>query len=58
MNFKYQLELLAVGFNRSFSFVASRLKHFPQLSLGEQISYPVIGVGLILVIISIIMFII
>ena len=58
MNFKYQLELLAVGFNRSFSFVASQLKHFSQLSLGEQISYPVIGMGFILVMISIVMFII
>lgn len=40
-----------------FSYVINQLKDFPSLSLGEQISYSAIGVGIVLVLISMVMFI-
>ena len=44
-------------FSNLFSYVTDQLKDFPSLSLGEQIAYAVIGVGILLVFISIILFI-
>ena len=44
--------------NQLFSFVGNKLKNFKNLTLGEQISYAVIGCGLFLILLSIILFII
>lgn len=46
------------SFSNLFSYVTNQLKDFPSLSLGEQIAYGAIGVGILLVLISIVMFII
>ena len=40
-----------------FNFIISKLKNYKNLSLGEQIAYPVIGAGILLILISIILFI-
>jgi ABC-type transport system involved in cytochrome c biogenesis permease subunit len=44
--------------NQLFNFVGNKLKNFKNLTLGEQISYAVIGCGLFLILLSIILFII
>jgi hypothetical protein len=44
--------------NSFVNFIGSKLKNFKNLTIGEQISYPAIGLGLILVLVSIILFII
>jgi len=49
---------ISQSFSNLFSYVTDQLKDFPSLSLGEQIAYAAIGVGLLLVLISIILFII
>ncbi len=58
MGFKEGLD----NFNRKvgyfFSFVAGKLKNFKNLTLGEQISYSAIGVGFILILASIVLFVI
>lgn len=58
MGFKDGLD----NFNRKisyfFSFVAGKLKNFKNLTLGEQISYSAIGVGLIMILASIVLFVI
>ena len=58
MDFKEQLGQLNASLNHSINFVLNKLADFPGLSLGEQISYPAIGIGFILIIISAVMFII
>ncbi|PIZ51513.1 hypothetical protein COY27_03385 [Candidatus Woesearchaeota archaeon CG_4_10_14_0_2_um_filter_33_13] len=44
--------------NNFFNFVLFKLKNFKSLSLGEQISYALIGCGFFLLLISIVMFLI
>ncbi|MBU1111325.1 MAG: hypothetical protein KJ896_00980 [Nanoarchaeota archaeon] len=39
-------------------FVVSRLKNYKNITLGEQIAYPCIGSGMLLIFVSIILFII
>lgn len=41
-----------------FTFIADKLKNFKNLSLGEQIAYCCVGIGFILIIVSLIMFIV
>ncbi|HLD01009.1 MAG TPA: hypothetical protein VJC39_04645 [Candidatus Nanoarchaeia archaeon] len=41
-----------------FSFIAEKLNNFKTLSIGEQVSYLIIGGGLLLILISIMLFII
>ncbi len=41
-----------------FSFLAGKLRNFPNLTLGEQISYSSIGGGLLLILIAIVLFIV
>jgi hypothetical protein len=41
-----------------FSFVGNKLGNFKELSLGEQIAFGCIGAGLILILISIVLFIV
>ena len=43
--------------NKVLVLVNGKLKNFKNLSLGEQLSYSSIGVGLMLVLISILLFI-
>ena len=44
------------GVGDFFSFIADRLAHFNTLSRGEQASYVVVGVGIILVLVSLVLF--
>lgn len=55
--FNVQLNLLVKKVKAFFTFIYNKLKNFKNLTLGEQISYVSIGLGLILVIISVILFI-
>lgn len=56
--FQQQVALFNRRFSAFFSFVLGRIKNFKNISLQEQIAYGVIGVGLVLMIISIILFLI
>jgi len=38
------------------NFIISKLKNFPNLSIGEQISYPAVALGFILILVSVILF--
>lgn len=40
------------------NFIRGKLKHFKNLTLGEQISYSSIGAGLLLILISLVLFIV
>jgi ABC-type transport system involved in cytochrome c biogenesis permease subunit len=53
-----QLNQVNQRINNFFNFVIGKLKNYKNLSLGEQIAYPVIGVGFLLILISIILFIV
>ena len=52
-----QLNQVNEQINDFSNFVIGKLKNYKNLSLGEQISYPVIGAGLLLILISIPLFI-
>lgn len=39
------------------AFVGGKLKNYPSLSIGEKISYPAIGLGFILFLTSVVLFI-
>lgn len=52
-----QLNQINEQISRFFGFVINKLKNYKNLSLGEQIAYPVVGAGFLLILISIIMFI-
>ncbi|MBI2151590.1 hypothetical protein HYU21_02580 [Candidatus Woesearchaeota archaeon] len=43
--------------NDFFNFIADKLKNYKNLSIGEQIAYPAVGLGLILILVSLVMFI-
>jgi hypothetical protein len=53
-----RLEIFNKNINQLFNFVGSKLKNFKNLTLGEQISYAIIGCGLFLILVSIVLFII
>jgi len=55
--FQQQLNLMARQISAFFSFIGNRISNFTRLALAEQISYGLIGVGLILIITSVILFI-
>mgnify|MGYP001582915791 CR=1 len=40
-----------------FSFIGDKLKNFKDLSVGEQVSFGCIGVGILLILISIVLFV-
>ena len=42
--------------NAFFVFVGDKLKNFKTISRGEQISYVVVGTGMILVLVSLVLF--
>ena len=58
MGFRDQVNEFNQKVNAFFTFVGNRLRNFPDLSKGEQISYPAIGLGLLLIMIGVILFII
>lgn len=41
-----------------FSFLAGKLRNFPNLTLGEQISYGSIGGGLLLILVAVVLFVV
>ncbi|MBS3166469.1 hypothetical protein J4444_05080 [Candidatus Woesearchaeota archaeon] len=43
--------------NNFIQFVGGKLKNYPALSLGEKIAYPSVGVGVLLLLISVVLFI-
>ncbi|MEW5897461.1 MAG: hypothetical protein AB1668_07235 [Nanoarchaeota archaeon] len=43
-------------FNNMFSFLYQKIKNFRDLTLGEKISYSTMGIGLLLILISLVMF--
>ena len=49
------------GVNQRFadfqSFVGGKLRNFGSLSLGEQISYPAVGLGVLLILVGIVLLI-
>jgi hypothetical protein len=53
-----QLKILTDQINSFFSFVGEKLKNYKNLTLGEQVAYPTIGVGLVLILTSLVLFII
>ena len=57
-DFKEYLTQLNKKINAFFSFILSKLKNFKNLTLGEQISYSSVGAGLLLILISIVLFMI
>jgi hypothetical protein len=58
MEFKEQMDQFNLKLNNKINFMINKLKNYTGLSLGEQISYPVILLGLVLILTSIVMFII
>ena len=55
---KEKLSMLQESFSAGVDFLKGKLSHFKQLSLGEQISYPAVGLGLLLVLVSVVLFIV
>ena len=53
-----KLNEIGVKINSFFNFVVNKLKNFKNLTLGEQISYAIIGCGLFLILVSLVLFII
>ena len=57
MSIQDQLAELKENILDFFTFIAGKLKNFRSLTLGEQISYCSVGAGLLLIIISVVLFI-
>ncbi len=55
---KEQLDGTNQNINNFFNFIFNKLKNFKNLTLGEQISFSSVGAGLLLILISMVMFII
>ena len=58
MDVSQMIDSVSQAFTSFISFIGGKLQNFPNLTLGEQISYPAIGLGLVLVLTSIVLFII
>ncbi|MBS3123009.1 hypothetical protein J4437_00075 [Candidatus Woesearchaeota archaeon] len=58
MDLKQSFAELNQNLNNFFNFIADKLKNYKNLSLGEQIAYPAVGLGLILLLVSLVMFVI
>jgi len=56
-SFSDKLNQINQKINDFFSFVVDKLKNFKDLTLGEQISYCCVGIGLVLVLVSIVLFV-
>ena len=57
MNLNMQLNQINQSINQFFSFIIAKLKNYQNLSLGEQIAYPAIVAGFLLILVSIVLFI-
>jgi len=55
-SFEQQIMLFGQRISAFFSFIASRIKNFKTISLPEQVSFGLIGIGLVFIITSIILF--
>lgn len=53
-----KLDSVNQNINKFFSFITNKLKNYKNLTLGEQISFPTVGLGFILILISIILFVV
>jgi hypothetical protein len=58
MDFKQQLNEFNQKVNAFVQFIINKLKNFKNLTLGEQISFGVIGGGLFLILVSFVLFLI
>jgi len=57
-NFQQQAMLFNRRISAFFSFIGMKLKHFKALSIQEQISFGLIGIGLVLVVTSAVLFLV
>lgn len=57
-DFKQSLDQMNQKINAFFSFIGMKLKNFKNLTRGEQISYGSIGAGLLLILVSVVLFVI
>ena len=55
-NFQQQLALFNRRIAAFFSFVLTRLKNFKALTLQEQIAFGLIGIGLVFIVVSLVLF--
>ena len=55
MGFNEQMADFNQKVNDLANFVVGKLKDFPNLTIGEQISYPAVGIGFILILVSVVM---
>jgi hypothetical protein len=56
MSFQDTLNELNQKISNFFSFIGDKLKNFKELSVGEQVSFGCVGVGILLILISIMLF--
>ncbi len=57
-DFKQSMDQVNRRINAFFFFISMKLKNFKNLTRGEQISYSSIGIGLLLMLISAVLFVI
>lgn len=55
---KERFNVFTEAFGSFFQFVASKLQNFRNLTLGEQIAYCGVGVGLLLLLVSLVLFVV
>ena len=55
-DFKQSLDQMNRKITAFFSFIGMKLKNFKNLTLGEQISYCSVGGGLLLMLVSVVLF--
>lgn len=58
MALKDSLNNMNNSINNFFAFVTNKLKQYPTLSVGEKVAYPTAGTGLVLMLVSLVLFII
>jgi hypothetical protein len=58
MGFKDQIDSINIKVNGFAAFVTGKLKNFKSLSIGEQVSYPAVMLGILLMMVAVVMFII
>ncbi len=58
MGINQTINALNARINYFFVFLLNKIKDYRNLTIGEQISYPAFGLGLLLVLVSIVLFII
>ncbi len=58
MGFKDQMDMFNQKVNSFIGFIGDKLSNFSSLSRGEQVSYGSIGLGIILILASLVLFVI